>query len=763
MLDRVYGKSDFTVVRGRKKASLRSNLTLPHEQGQVASPLESVLQSSHPGDGDIDDETLEIQKQIAEEKKAHELQSRRITTEVKASVTEDVNKSSVRSHHHSKVWDRVQTSNRRVQKVTWGHNLDTVIKEEQFQEILYKSKRRSQLINEDFTFIENYKTRSRGKEKIFYGAKVVLQSKSDELYMGSNGELARLPGRFFLINLDDPTSTAPVFYGERVGLLAHNGSKALGTKLKLSSDGLRITMVANDERAVFTAKWKVIDPDDVSSSILSQRTKKTLSHGDFFGLRHNDFAMVIRKGEIVLENRELDHRHELSRRIINTKTASGSSLSKSSRYAVSSPSSQQKGSSTSASSRSLAPGKLNTSTESSDQAFDLGAIWQIHLYSNASVKKVPNAQRVLMRAQSQIRSVKERCDDQREFTMTLRREMTKYAVQSDVQYLIHDPTSLRHQDSDGIQKYFLRRLDNAFAAQNEAQQRANQIREQAAARIEREERERLDAINRARKPPKLTALENAKAMALAHRAEALVPAIVWQHVRAQEALSLVSERERREAAARRIQIAFRKWKQGQWTRAFQTLDLRCKAQITTREEFQIPIFRTNNTENLEIFVKPQFVQDDHTPAYLKWSRKKKNEALKNVSSLNPKILADCESTIKEHFGVLRHSNPALFSEIPECILRPTLPALESSILDYSSTSQSKVSNNADEEVDVIDEKGDHPRGIISSSSNKLARCSSAKLYKRRYSASASALARPHSAAQTPMRRSNTSGLLLGNQ
>ncbi|GBG27188.1 Hypothetical Protein FCC1311_034112 [Hondaea fermentalgiana] len=609
MTNRKQRKANFIVVKGRTKRKTKRIHDVMG--GESADTLESAAQAALAKDPNADPEEIEIKRQILEERRAKELQSRRYSISSDRMTAADATKTSPHTNdrRHSEVWNRVKASNRRVRKVTWGHRLNDVVRDEQFKGILSNSRRRTQVLMDDFTFVEDHKVRTKAKEKIFYGAKVVLQCKSDEAYLGIDGELASQPGRFFLINLDDPTSTSPVYYGERVGLLTHNGLKALGTKLKLSSDGLRITMANADT-----------------------------------------------KGE---------------------------------------------------------------------SQFDAGALWQVHLYANASAKKVPSAQRILMRAQSQIRSVKERLEDQRAFTQGLRRDMKTFEARSNVHYLVHDPTCLASYTQGDVQTYYLKRLEETFAARSEAEQRASQSREIQIARAEREEASRIASLQRARTLPQLDGLERAKAIAQAHRAEALVPAI----------------------------IAFRKWKQGQWTRRFQSMDMRCKAHIASREELQKPIFRANNGAGTRVFQKPHFVQEDrpHTrrrhvplppricldhvkpPAVRSSSMEDVERNEREVSADEERAEYDDPMSIERHFHVLRHTNPALFSRIPACLTRPSTPQLEECppksstkrILDAQMPQSDNLSCNQTSEEEGMPQEDMVGAGVASrrrSAPSRLARC-----------------------------------------
>ncbi|CAK9092228.1 Uncharacterized protein SCF082_LOCUS43410, partial [Durusdinium trenchii] len=483
---------------------------LGHDEGKARGKTQM--------DGAVDEETRRLQLEDQETSEA-------MNAALEAGEGESTGLLEPRSvkHEKSRVWHRVQKSNKRVQRLSWGHNLQCVVKQEQFRQVSWQGQhdRRKQIIDGAFRFVEQRRALAVVRERIFYGAKILLESTLDGSFFNianpqqdardvgkgdpSNraslqglgpAEPRKRPTHLILTNLSDPTSTAPIHFGDR-----------------------------NDDRALYTAKWKLLDPENLQSSRAEHRSNRVLTHMDHLLLDHNNHLMS-----------------------------------------------------------SVDPGLIETNIPEST------TIWRVHLVSNASIKMVAPAQRVLMRAQTQIQEAREKEDRQRLFSLKIHSECRAFREKSDRQYLMHDPTNLDVHDSAQVLEYYTNQLEkdrlhefapleDATATRDDEHGDAGREEEAGCGNLTRDDDEEL--LLAAMLP---TQVARAGALAASFRAEMQVPGLVWQHVHAQESILLRQMMEKRVAAAVKLQTFFRKWKQERWLRTFHSADLRCLAQIARDAE-----------------------------------------------------------------------------------------------------------------------------------------------------------------------------------
>ncbi len=676
----------------------------------------------------------------------------------------------------SKVYSRALESSQRVKRVNWGHPLMNVVRTEQYTRVEVDRKRRGGHININAVLIDgNDARKSSGKsEKVYFGAKIALKNRGTKRYFGVTPERDQCiqlqnAMHLTLLNLEDISSTAPVRFGDRVGL-ALSTRVVVGTKFLLAKRSLRVCPVANDKGALFTARWKAIG---------SSRIENINADGEP-ALLHNMDSTALEFDGHLLSCSLRDDSINLSKLPSNNGPASPQNTLEATNVAAAE---NRSPSATSPGSPSLSGASLNPGDSSNTSGtFDPSTLWQIVMINNnKGHSKMPAGQRILLKAQRQIQDMRDQDKARRIFAKNVRHEMLQYSTKKDVEYLVADRTLCRNEhEAKGLHKYLTDRLTTIFPKDEQtlreerraAQRRAREEQRRAfqhsvlektsgilgsATRANREAKalQAIDHYNQSLYRHK-DSVDQARVRALSNRIEMQVPTLVWDHVIRQDRILQEQEREQIEKAAIAVQRAFRNWKKECWARDFRVFDEQCTAivekEIAQSKKQLVATKRKKNdtTKATRADVKRSLrgvkVWNRHlakstscpaisvieskdrceAPDTIIVSAKIPNDKQSDSSDSSEQVRVKQEQdqeaqkrVIEKHYLFLRRANPALFSEIPEAALRPKLEiSALSKVTNIRQTRSSAKANqisartsksNSGKQYYYVDNKVDHRR------------------------------------------------------
>jgi hypothetical protein len=232
-------------------------------------------------------------------------------------------------------------------------------------------------------------------------------------------------------------------------------------------------------------------------------------------------------------------------------------------------------------------------------------------------------------------------------------------------------------------------------------------------------------------------LDQSRVRALTNRLTLQVPAVVWEHVIAQDSIAQRRAHGVRVRSAVMIQRCFRRWKREHWTRSFKQTDKVCErlaAEALNRENSGGFFAKAKETAaikalqrgpDLSLVASPDILAHDpvraletrlyllalnndatvldhqrqrfrHTCAARHASRTADDTAIREEqrSCRALRVLDEEQGTreIVSYFSVLRHSNRSLFSQVPAELLRETRNGTQNRIRDRSSSGGSDGSS-----------------------------------------------------------------------